>query len=136
MSTCHTTGIKIHSQHPPSHPSTRLRLHLTRRPLRPHLANLPPLRHAPRPPRRTRHRALGLLRLLLALALRLLLLPRLDGGHARRGAGFGPLGAALFDHVEGGADDAALLLDGAAGALFGDFLACAREPLACRFRWG
>ncbi len=108
--------------HPHLPNSTRLRLHLTRRPLRPHLTDLPSLRHSPRTPRRTRHRALGLLRLLLALALRLLLLRGLDGGHARGGAGFGPLGAALFDHVEGGADDAALLLDGAAGAFFGDFL--------------
>ena len=30
--------------------------------------------------------------------------------------------AAVFDQFEGGADDAALLLYGAAGALFGDFL--------------
>ncbi len=28
----------------------------------------------------------------------------------------------LFDYVEGGADDGALVLDGAAGAFLGDFL--------------
>jgi hypothetical protein len=32
------------------------------------------------------------------------------------------LGATLFDHVERGSDDGALVLDGAAGAFFGDFL--------------
>jgi len=36
--------------------------------------------------------------------------------------GFGTLGAALLDDVEGGADDASLLLYRAAGALFGYFL--------------
>jgi hypothetical protein len=36
--------------------------------------------------------------------------------------GFGTHGAALFDDVKGGSDDGALVLDGAAGALFGDFL--------------
>jgi len=42
----------------------------------------------------------------------------LSGG----GAGFGTLAATLLDDVEGGTDDATLLLDGAAGALFGYFL--------------
>jgi len=37
-------------------------------------------------------------------------------------AGFGTLGSALFDDVEGCTDDASLLLYRAAGALFGDFL--------------
>jgi hypothetical protein len=41
---------------------------------------------------------------------------------AGSGAGFGTLGTALLDYVEGGSDDGALVLDGAAGALLGDFL--------------
>ena len=73
------------------------------------------------PPCRARCR-LRLLHLLLALRRRLLLLALLDRGLARCRAGFRSLRAALLDHVEGGADDAALLLDGAAGALLGDFL--------------
>lgn len=67
-------------------------------------------------------RRLGLLQLLLALGVALLLLARRDGGLARGGTGLGALGAALFDDVEGGADDATLLLDCAAGALLGYFL--------------
>jgi hypothetical protein len=38
------------------------------------------------------------------------------------GAGFGTLGAALLDDVEGGTNDGTLMLDCAAGALLGNFL--------------
>lgn len=65
---------------------------------------------------------LGLLSLLLRLGGGLLLLALLDGGSAGCGAGLGALGAALLDHVEGGTDDGALVLDGAAGALLGSLL--------------
>ena len=58
----------------------------------------------------------------LAFSAFRLLLALLDGllpcGRAR----LRPLRAALLDDVERGADDAALLLDRAAGALFSDFL--------------
>lgn len=65
---------------------------------------------------------LRLLGLLLGLGGGLLLLALLDGSGAGGGAGLRAHGAALFDHVEGGADDGTLVLDGAAGALLGDFL--------------
>lgn len=67
-------------------------------------------------------RGLRLLSLLLAVARRLLVLARLDGGVARGRTGFGALCAALLDHVQRGTDDATLRLDGAARALLGDFL--------------
>ena len=38
------------------------------------------------------------------------------------GTGFGTLGAALLDDVEGGTNNGTLVLDCAAGALLGDFL--------------
>lgn len=99
---------------PLPHLPARLRGHA----LRPHLALDPRPGLAPRP----RGRALRLLGLLLALAGRLLLLAFLDGRLPRRLPRFGTLRAALLDDFEGGADDAALGLDGAAGAFFGDFL--------------
>ena len=72
----------------------------------------------PSPPGRT----LRLLGLLLALGRRLLLLALRDGLLARGLAGLGSLRATVFDEFEGSADDASLLLYGAAGALFGGFL--------------
>jgi hypothetical protein len=65
---------------------------------------------------------LGLLGLLDALRGRLLLLAGRDGGLARCFAGFRALRAALLDYVERGADNSALVLDCAAGALLGHFL--------------
>jgi hypothetical protein len=73
------------------------------------------------PPRCTRC-TLRLLHLLLALGRRLLLLAFLDRGLTGCGAGFGALGAAVFDDVEGGTDNGTLMLDGASGALLGGFL--------------
>ena len=96
---------------------TTLSVHLIRCALGPHLA----LDLAHLAPSRAR-RALGLLHLLLALRRRLLLLALPDRCLTGGGAGFGPLGAALFDDIEGGADDGSLVLYGAAGTLFGDFL--------------
>ena len=98
-------------------PSTSLRTNLHRRALRAHLTLQPPGL-----PPRLHGRRLRLFRLLLTLGRRLLLLPLADRRLSRRGTGFRPLRTTLFDYVEGGADDAALLLDGAAGAFFGDFL--------------
>lgn len=66
--------------------------------------------------------SLCLLGLLLALLLGLLGLAGCNGLLSGGGAGFGTLAAALLDDVEGGADNATLLLDGAAGALLGYFL--------------
>ncbi|KAB8336773.1 hypothetical protein FH972_021082 [Carpinus fangiana] len=63
---------------------------------------------------RTAHGALGLGGLLLALGRGLLLLAGVDGSLAGGGARLGALRAALLEHVEIGADDAALRLDGAA----------------------
>ena len=97
---------------------TSVRAHLALCALRPHLADL-----CPGLPSRRSCCRLRLLHLLLALYSRLLLLAFLDRGLAGCGAGFGSLRAALLDHVEGSAHDAALLLDGTAGALLGDFLA-------------
>ena len=109
---------KSHHNHPHTFlTSSILPRRLTRRPLRP-LLTLDPPRLSPRRARR----ALRLLRLLLALRRRLLFLACFDGFLARGRSCFGTLGAAFFDYVEGGADDAALLFDGAAGAFFGDFL--------------
>lgn len=96
---------------------TTLSVDLIRCALGPHLA----LDLAHLAPSRAR-RALGLLHLLLALRRRLLLLALPDRRLAGGGACFGPLGAALFDDIEGGADDGSLVLYGAAGTLFGDFL--------------
>ena len=93
---------------------SRRSLDLRRRPLRPLLTG--------NPASRLTRRVLCLLGLLLALAVGFLLLGVLDRGLAGGGAGFGALGAALLDHVEGGSDDGTLVLDGAAGAFFGDFL--------------
>jgi len=111
--------------HPTPHPPFPLSPNLPHLPTRLSRHSLLPLltldprpRLAPRP----RHRALGLLRLLLALARALLLLPLLDGRLPRRLPRFGALRAPLLDYLEGGADDAALGLYGAAGAFFGDFL--------------
>ena len=91
--------------------------HLRRRTLRTHFAHHPPYLS----PRRSR-RTLRLLHLLLALGGGFLFLTGLDGFLAGGGSGFWTLRSALFDHLEGGADDASLLLDGAAGTFFGDFL--------------
>ena len=66
--------------------------------------------------------SLGLLCLPCALSCSLLLFPLLDRGLSGCGAGFWSLGAALFDHVQRGSNDSALVLHCAAGALFGDFL--------------
>lgn len=65
---------------------------------------------------------LGLLGLLNALRSRPLLLAGHDGCLTRCFASFGALRSALLDYVEGGADDGALVLDCAAGALLGYFL--------------
>lgn len=65
---------------------------------------------------------LGLLGLLGGGRGLLLLLALLDGLGAGGGAGLGADAALLLDHVEGGADDGSLGLDGAAGALLGDLL--------------
>jgi hypothetical protein len=67
-------------------------------------------------------RPLRLLSLLLGLQLGLLVLALFDRLRACCGAGFGSHGTALFDDVEGGTDDGALVLDGAAGTLLGYFL--------------
>jgi hypothetical protein len=67
-------------------------------------------------------RRLSLLLLLLALRRCLLLLPFLDRLGASSAAGLWSLGTALFDDVEGGADDGALVFDCAARALLCDFL--------------
>lgn len=92
----------------------RARLHWCS--LRSHLADLCRL------PPRCAGRSLRLLHLLLALAGNLLLLGFLYRCLAGCLAGFGTLGTALFDDVEGGADDASLLLYRAASTLFSDFL--------------
>ena len=73
-------------------------------------------------------RRLGLFSLLLALSRCLLLLALLDGLLPRCVALCGPLRTTLLDDIERGADDAPLLLDGAAGALLGDFLDIGRMP--------
>lgn len=65
---------------------------------------------------------LRLLGLLCALRGSLLLFAGYDSGFASCLAGFRALGAAFFDYIEGGADDSALVLDCAAGALLGYFL--------------
>lgn len=105
---------------PPSHPittSTSLSGRLIRHSLRSHLALNPPRL----PPRRA-SRTLRLLGLLLALGRGLLLLALRDGLFPRRLARLGTLRATVFDEFEGRADDASLLLYGAAGALFGNVL--------------
>lgn len=66
--------------------------------------------------------ALGLLSLLGRLLSLLLLLALLDGGQAGGAPGLGAHRAALLDHLKRGTDDGTLRLDGAAGALLGDFL--------------
>lgn len=114
----HPTSHPLHSPFPsPTPNSARLRQNLPRRPLSAHLA----LNAARLAPRRASGR-LRLLGLLLALGRDFLLLALADGFLARFGTLRGPLRAALFDHVQRGPDYAALLLDRAAGALFGDFL--------------
>jgi hypothetical protein len=65
---------------------------------------------------------LRLLGLLAALRRGLLFLGFRDGLLARGGPGLGAHVAALLDHIEGGADDGTLVLDGTAGALLGNFL--------------
>ena len=107
--------ITISKHHPLS--LARLRAHLIRRALCPHLTLNPP-----RLPSRCTSRALRLLSLLLAFSCSFLLLALRDGFLAGCFSSFGSLRAAVFDQFEGGADDAALLFYGAAGALFGDFL--------------
>ena len=98
-------------------PSTSLSRRLARYTLRAHLTLYPPRL----PPCRPR-RALRLFGLLLALGRRFLLLALGDGFFPRCLARFGTLRAAVFDQFEGRADDASLLLYGAAGALFRGFL--------------
>ena len=103
---------------PPSITSlTSLSGRLVRHTFRPHLALNPPRL----PPRRS-GRTLRLLGLLLALGRRLLLLALRDSLLTCCLASLGTLRAAVFDEFEGGADDASLLLHGAAGALFGGIL--------------
>jgi hypothetical protein len=99
------------------HPLAGRCLHLGRRTLRTLLAR-DPSGLTPR----SAGGGLGLLGLLLGLLRGLLLLALLDSLLAGSGAGFGTLGTTLLDYVEGGSDDGALVLDGAAGALLGDFL--------------
>ena len=65
---------------------------------------------------------LRLLSLLLLLGLVLLLLSFLDGGLAGGETGLGAHVSAFLDHIHGGANDTALVLDGATGALLGNFL--------------
>jgi hypothetical protein len=65
---------------------------------------------------------LGLLSLLGGLGSSLLLLVGLDGLSASGRSGLGAHGAALLDDLEGGTNDGTLGLDGAAGALLGNFL--------------
>ena len=97
--------------------STSLSRRLTRHPLRPHLALNPP-----RLASRRSRRALRLLGLLFALGRRLLLLAFCNRLLAGCFAGLGTLRAAVFDEFEGCADDASLLLYGAASAPFCGFL--------------
>lgn len=113
------TSIANHAPLPffPITSSTSLSGHLVRHTLRPHLALDPPRL----PPRRS-SRTLRLLGLLLTLSRRFLLLALRNSFLACCLAGLGPLRATVFDEFEGSADDASLLLYGAAGALFGDFL--------------
>lgn len=66
--------------------------------------------------------ALGLLSLLGGLSSSLLLLVGLDGLGASGRSGLGAHRAALLDDLEGGTNDGTLGLDGAAGALLGNFL--------------
>lgn len=65
---------------------------------------------------------LGLLGLLGGLGSSLLLLVGLDGLSAGGRSGLGAHGTALLDDLEGGTNDGTLGLDGAAGALLGNFL--------------
>jgi hypothetical protein len=65
---------------------------------------------------------LGLLSLLGSSGGLLLVLALLDGGEAGGGTGLGAHRATLLDHIEGSTNDSTLGLDGAAGALLGDFL--------------
>lgn len=102
--------------------STSLPGRLIRHTFRPHLALNPP-----RLPPRCSSRTLRLLSLLLALSCCLLLLALRDCLLTCCLAGLGTLRAAVFDEFEGSADDASLLLYGAAGALFGGFLQDGRE---------
>ncbi len=74
--------------------------------------------------------ALGLVGLLGGGGGGLLVLGLLDGGEAGGGAGLGAHAPALLDHLERGADDATLRLDGAAGALLGHLLGDALAVLA------
>lgn len=73
---------------------------------------------------------LGLLGLLGRRRRLLLLLALLDGLGASRRPGLRPHRAALLDHIERGADDGALRLDGSAGALLGYFLLVGRTSSA------
>ena len=54
---------------------------------------------------------------------------------ASGGASFGALRTALFDNIEGGADDGALVLYSAAGAFLGNFLFSVRIELATVSRY-
>ena len=85
-----------------------------------HLADLAPSSRTSTSGGRTRR--LRLLSLLLALRARLLLLALQYGFLAGGLTGFGALAASVFDEFEGGADDTALLFEGAAGAFLGCFL--------------
>jgi hypothetical protein len=72
---------------------------------------------------------LCLLGLLLGLGSGLLLLALFDSGSAGGVASFRTLGAALLDHIEGGTNNGALVLDGAARTLLGNFLFAGRLAL-------
>lgn len=70
---------------------------------------------------------LGLVALLGGGGGLLLLLALLDGGGSGGGPRLGSHRSLLLDHIEGGADDGSLRLDGSAGSLLGNFL---RDTLA------
>lgn len=65
---------------------------------------------------------LGLVALLGGGGGLLLLLALLDGGGSGGGPRLGSHRSLLLDHIEGGADDGSLRLDGSAGSLLGNFL--------------
>ena len=116
-----TNTLQFFSPSQPTTSSTSLSRCLIRHTLRPHFALDPPWL----PPRRA-CRTLRLLGFLLALRRRLLLLALRDSLFACCLTCLGALRAAVFNEFEGRADDASLLLYGAAGALFRGFLEVSR----------
>jgi hypothetical protein len=74
---------------------------------------------------------LCLFSLLLGLSCGLLLFALFDSGRAGGVAGFGTLGTALLDHIEGGTNNSTLVLDGTTSTFLGNFLfACLLALLA------